>query len=50
MVAKVCYLIFELPVKGKLVLWFSVGYFVPPEPVNSGFQIARFQALDITNV
>lgn len=44
------HLIFEFPVESKLVLWLSVGHFVPPEPVNGGLQIARFQALHITNV
>lgn len=43
-------LIFELPVEGKLVLWFSVGHFVPPEPVHGGFQVAGLQTLDISNV
>lgn len=44
------HLVFELPVESKLVLWLSVRHFVPPEPVNGGLQITRFQALDVANV
>lgn len=44
------YLVFELIVESKLVLWLPIWHFVLPEPVDCGLQIARFQALDITDV
>lgn len=43
-------LVFELFIESKLVFWFPIWYFVPPEPVDCGLQVARFQAPDITDV
>lgn len=43
-------LVFELLIESKLVFWFPIWYFVPPEPVDCGLQVARFQAPDITDV
>lgn len=43
-------LVFELVIESELVLWFPIRHFVSPEPVNSGLQIPRFTALDITDV
>lgn len=43
-------LVFELVIESKLVLWFPIWHFVPPEPVDRGLQITGFQAPDITDV
>lgn len=43
-------LVFELLIESKLVFWFPIWHFVPPEPVDCGLQVARFQAPDITDV
>lgn len=43
-------LVFELVVEGKPVLWFPIWHFVPPEPVDRGLQVTRFQALNVADV
>lgn len=44
------YLVFELSVEGKMVLWFPIWYLVPPEPVHGGLQVTWLQPLDVTDV
>lgn len=43
-------LVLKLAVERKLVLWFPIGHFVHPEPVDGGLQVAGFQPPDITDV
>lgn len=43
-------LVFEVVVEGKPVLWFPIWHFVPPEPVDRGLQVTRFQALNVADV
>lgn len=43
-------LVSELLIKSKLVLGFSVRYFVHLEPIHRGLQITWFQSLDVTDV
>lgn len=44
------YLVFELSVEGKMVLWFPIWYLVPPEPVHCGLQVTWPQPLDVADV
>ena len=44
------YLVFELSVEGKLVLWFPIWYLVLPEPVHGGLQVTWLRPLDVTDV